>query len=46
MIPAFVYFAIMLALDEVRRIYLRVGTGRTANNKVKYTGWVAQNTLW
>jgi hypothetical protein len=33
-------------MDELRRIYVRLGTTKTKDGKIKYNGWIARNTLW
>jgi hypothetical protein len=46
-IPAMIYFTMMISIDEVRRIFVRNGTSKSKiTGRVVYEGWFAQNTVW
>ena len=45
-IPTFAYFTLAFFYDETRKIFVRKGVDRSVKGKVKYTGWLARNTLY
>jgi len=40
------YFTIVFFLDEVRKLFVRKGIDKSQKGRVKYPGWIAQNTFW
>lgn len=45
-LPAFTWLVTVFFYDEVRKIWVRAGTTKTEDGKVKYTGWIARNTYY
>lgn len=44
-VPSFSFFVIIMAYDELRKIYVRNGMQRKeGSNHIKFTGWTARNT--
>ena len=45
LVPVFSLFICIFLYDEMRKLWLREGIQKSGG-KVKYTGWVAQNTYY
>lgn len=46
-VPSFSFFTIIMAYDELRKIYLRRGMKKSeVTRRVKYDGWVVRNTYY
>lgn len=43
-VPSFSFFAVIMAYDELRKIYLRNGMKPSKTGRIKYEGWVVRNT--
>jgi len=46
-VPSFSFFCVIMAYDELRKIYVRDGMKRErGSNRVKLDGWVVRNTYY
>merc|ERR1712160_27136 len=45
-IPSFSFFCVIMAYDELRKIYLRNGIVKSHRGRAKYAGWVVRNTYY
>jgi len=47
-VPSFSFFSVIMAYDELRKIYLRRGMTKSkhGSRRTKYTGWVVRNTYY
>ena len=46
LVPAFSYFCLILFYDETRKVFLRNGVVRGADNRLKFQGWIVRNTFY
>jgi len=45
-VPSFSFYCVIMAYDELRKIYVRRGIKKNKRNRAKYTGWIARNTYY
>lgn len=45
-IPAMSFFMIMIFYDEARKVLVRQGIDTSVKGKIRYTGWMARNTIY
>jgi hypothetical protein len=45
-VPSFSFFAIIMAYDEVRKVFLRNGMTKSRRGRTVVHGWVARNTYY
>jgi len=45
-VPSFSFFCVIMAYDELRKIFLRSGMVKSRRGRTKYIGWVARNTYY
>jgi hypothetical protein len=45
-VPSFSFFAVIMAYDELRKIYLRGGMTKSRRGRTVLHGWVARNTYY
>lgn len=45
-VPAFMYFSVILFYDETRKVLLRKGFDKSVKGKIKQTGWITRNTFY
>merc|ERR1712160_169018 len=45
-VPSFSFFAVIMAYDEIRKIYLRNGMSKSRRGRTVLHGWVARNTYY
>jgi len=45
-VPSFSFFSVIMAYDELRKIYLRKGMVKSRRGRTKYEGWVVRNTYY
>lgn len=45
-VPSFSFFSVIMAYDELRKIFLRKGITKTRRGRAKYEGWVVRNTYY
>jgi hypothetical protein len=45
-VPSFSFFAVIMAYDELRKIFLRRGIRKSKRGRASYVGWVVRNTYY
>lgn len=45
-VPSFSFFAVIMAYDELRKIFLRGGIKKSRRGRQHYDGWVVKNTYY
>jgi len=45
-VPSFSFFCVIMAYDELRKIFLRKGMVKSRRGRTKYVGWVVRNTYY
>lgn len=45
-VPSFSFFCVIMAYDELRKIFLRNGIKKSHRGRSKYEGWVVRNTYY
>jgi len=45
-VPSFSFFCVIMAYDELRKIFLRNGIKKSHRGRAKYAGWVVRNTYY
>merc|ERR1719183_228515 len=45
-VPSFSFFSVIMAYDELRKIFLRNGMTKSKRGRTKFVGWVARNTYY
>jgi sodium/potassium-transporting ATPase subunit alpha len=45
-VPSFSFFCVIMAYDELRKIFLRNGIKKSHRGRAKYDGWVVRNTYY
>jgi len=45
-VPSFSFFCVIMAYDELRKIFLRGGIRKSKRGRAVYHGWVVKNTYY
>lgn len=45
-VPSFSFFCVIMAYDELRKIFLRNGMRKSKRGRTQYFGWVVKNTYY
>lgn len=45
-VPSFSFFCVIMAYDELRKIFLRRGIRKSKRGRASYVGWVVRNTYY
>merc|ERR1712195_190316 len=45
-VPSFSFFCVIMAYDELRKIFLRRGIRKSKRGRASYIGWVVRNTYY